>query len=160
LVQAEQQAVPGLVIAIFGLIGQVAEGGGEPLGMLRGQPEVPQHHERLRFGGGDVRSNRAERDLGEPAGVLDLQLAEGTPVVLLSAAPHVPRSGQLDQASVGEHLEVMCHVALVAVQHRGELADRRLALAQGEQQPMPHGVAQGLELLRLADGNDVFLHSR
>ena len=69
------------------------------------------------------------------------------------------RPCQLDQARVREHLEVMRHVPLVAVQRRGELAYGRFALAEGEQQPVAHRVAQGLELLRPGDGSGVFLHS-
>ena len=83
---------------------------------------------------------------------------EGAPVVLLGSAAHVARPRRPDQARVREHLQVMRDVALVAVQRRGELAYGRFALAEGEQQPVAHRVAQGLELLRRGDGDGVFLH--
>ena len=52
-------------------------------------------------------------------------------------------------------------VALVAAQRHGELADGRLAPAEGEQQPVPHRVAKRLELLGCGDrGNVVLLHEK
>jgi len=48
-------------------------------------------------------------------------------------------------------------VALVAAQGCGELADGRLALAEGEQQPVAHRVAQRLELLWRGHRCDVLL---
>ena len=81
----------------------------------------------------------------------------GTPVVLLGSAAYLARPGGQRQAGVGENLQVMGDVALVAAQGYSELADGRLALAEGEQQPVTHRVAQRLELLRRGDRRDVLL---
>ena len=67
------------------------------------------------------------------------------------------RPGGQGQAGVGEDLQVVGDVALVAAQGCGELADGRLALAEGEQQPVTHRVAQRLELLRGGDRGDVLV---
>ena len=45
----------------------------------------------------------------------------------------------------------MGHVALVAAQCRRQLADRRVTLTEGEEQPVPHRVPERLELPRVGD---------
>ena len=49
----------------------------------------------------------------------------------------------------------MRDVAFVAAKGGGELADRRLALAEGEQQAVAHRMTQCLELLGRRDRGDV-----
>jgi hypothetical protein len=157
LVEAEQQAVPGLVACVFGLVGEVAEGGGELLGVLGSQPERAQHQERLGLGGGDLRSERAECHLGG-SGVVVCQAAGGALVVLLRSAAHLAGACGPDQACRGENLQMVGNVALVAAQCGGELADGRLAaLAEGEKQPVTHRMAQRLELLRRGNPGDIVL---
>ncbi len=88
LVEADQQAVSGLVARVLVLIGQVAESGGELHGVLGSQPERAQHQERLGLGGGDLRGERLECHL-DGFGVVVLQAANGALVVLLRSAAHL-----------------------------------------------------------------------
>jgi hypothetical protein len=137
-------------------VSEVAEGGGELPGVLGSQPERAQHQERVRLGGGDLRSERAERHVGG-GGVIVCQAAGGALVVLLRSAAHPAGACGPDQARRGENLQMVGNVALVAAQCGGELADGRLALAKGEQQPVTHRMTQRLELLRRGNPGDVVL---
>ena len=83
--------------------------------------------------------------------------AATTQVAFSAIAADLARPGGHGQAGVGEDLQVVGDVALVAAQGCGELADGRLALAEGEQQPVTHRMAQRLELLRRNDLGDVLL---
>src|SRR6266542_2826270 len=144
LVEAEQQAVPGLVGPVVGLAGEVAQDGGDLLGVR----------------GGDLGGERAERRL-RGGGIVVSQPGRGAPVVLLGSAAYRAGSRGPDQARAREHLQVVGDVALVAAQGHGELADRRLALGEGEQQPVAHRMSQRLELLRGGHGGDiVVLHEK
>ena len=80
----------------------------------------------------------------------------GPAVVLLGAAAHLAGPGGATRRA-GENLQVVRDVALVAAQRRGELADGRFILAEGEQQPVAHGMGQRLELFRGGDRRDIRL---
>src|SRR5262249_18831886 len=145
LVEAEQQAVPGLARSIVGLVGEVTQGGGEPRRVLGSEPEVAQHQERLGSRASDLGGDRAARRL-RGHGIVVRQTARGSAVVLLGPAAYRSGARGPDQVRADEDVQVVGDVALVAVQRRGELADRGLALAEGEQQPVTCRMAQRLEL--------------
>src|SRR2546427_366960 len=77
--------------------------------------------------------------------------AGGPLVVPLGSAAHLAGACGPDQARVGENLQMVGNVALIAAQSGGELADGRLALAEGEQQPVTRRMTQRLELLWRGD---------
>src|SRR6185437_9959400 len=158
LVEAEQEAVRGLVSPVVGLAGEVAQDGGDLLGVRWAQPERAEHQKRLGLRSGDLGGERAERRL-RGGSIVVSQPGRGAPVVLLGSAAYGAGSRGQDQARAHEHLQVVGDVALVAAQGHGELADRRLALGEGEQQPVAHRMSQRLELLRRGHGGDfVVLH--
>jgi hypothetical protein len=159
LVEAKQQAVPGLVGPVVGLAGEVAQDGGDLLGVRWAQPEHAEHQKRLGLCGGDLGGERAERRL-RGGGIVVSQPGRGAPVVLLGSAAYRAGSRGPDQARGHEHLQVVGDVALVAAQGHGELADRRLALGEGEQQPVAHRMSQRLELLRGGHGDDIVVLHR
>jgi hypothetical protein len=113
LVEAEQQAVPGLVSPVVGLAGEVAQDGGDLLGVRGAQPERAEHQKRLGLRGGDLGGERAERRL-RGGGIVVSQPGRGAPVVLLGPAAYRAGSRGPDQARAREHLHVVGDVALVA----------------------------------------------
>src|SRR5437016_5930846 len=76
-------------------------------------------------------------------------------VGLLTALPAV---GEIDQTGPQQHSDVEVQVPRVDSQPLSELAVRQrplLALAQHLENPQPQRMAEGLQLLRTVDGEDV-----
>jgi hypothetical protein len=144
-VEADEQAVAGVASAVIVLVRDSAQSFLELPGVPGSQPDRPQHQQRVRFGGGDLFGEGTEARRGGVC-IVVFQPASGALIVPFGAAADLAGAGLADQACIGEHLEVVGNVALIAAEHGGELADGGPPLAEGEQQPVTRRVAQGLEL--------------
>jgi hypothetical protein len=160
-VEAQQQAVARLVlIRCLAHLRQVPQDGGDASCLRGAEPDRAKDREGVGVRLGNLCADGLEGGHGGATGFGPPvpEAASGATVVLLGSASYRPRASGSREAGSHQHLQVMCHVALVATQGLGQLAHGRRLLTQSEEQSVPRRMRQCLEVLRRRHLHDLVHH--